>query len=331
MSGCSEKTDFTLKGQISGLESDTLLVYYTVPEYKIDSIFCKKGVFEYSFTPDTLTVFSIFLNEEESLPVFAKKGQTVELKGTATNLSIKGKEENKLMGEILTLLNNTPDINHTYYADSLIRANYDSYTNIYLMDKYFVKTERPDYNHIQDLIDKQSGIIKDTPYFIDLQSKVNAFTKSGRSQVISTLHGQDRKGEELKWSTIRDKYILLDFWASWHPQSVSAQDSLVNVIKALKKEDFLICSFSLDMDKEAWLEASERDTTQWRQLCDFKGWNNPIIKTHNVNELPANFLLDRNKRIIAKDIRGKELIEKVKELIKKDKEREKAMKKRRRR
>jgi hypothetical protein len=119
---------------------------------------------------------------------------------------------------------------------------------------------------------------------------------------------------------------LVDFWASWHPQSVAEQDSLASVIKALKKEKFLICSVSLDLDKEAWLKASDRDTTQWKQICDFKGWNHPLIKDQNIQSLPCNLLLDKNKRIIARDIRGKELIDRVKELIKKDKEREKQKK-----
>ena len=68
---------------------------------------------------------------------------------------------------------------------------------------------------------------------------------------------------------------------------------------------------------------SNRDTTQWNQICDFNGWNSPIITEQNIHKLPANLLLDKNKRVIAHNIRGQELINKVKELIKKDKEKEK--------
>ena len=156
-----------------------------------------------------------------------------------------------------------------------------------------------------------------------LQPKLEKQNNNSRTQSVHTLVGKDRKGEILKWNEIRDKYILIDFWASWHPQSVSEQDSLKPVIKALKKEKFVICSVSLDLDKNAWLKASDRDTTQWKQVCDFSGWNHPLIKGQNIQSLPSNLLLDKNKRIIARDIRGKELIDKVKDLIKKDKEAEK--------
>ena len=326
--GCSEKTNFTLKGEISGLTSDTLLAYYLAPEYKIDTIICQKGKFEYTFTPDTLNVFNLLFNTEESLPIFADKGQSVEVKGTITDFEIEGEGENKLMNEIFSLLRNTSEEKTMDIVDSLIQANKYSFTNLYLLDKYYANDEYADFEHINKLIESQSGIIKDSPYIIDLQSRIAHLSAKQKNLSIANLNGQDRKGEKIKWPTSRENYILIDFWASWHPESVVAQDSLVNVLKELKKEKFLVYSVSLDMDKEAWLKASDRDTTQWYQVCDFKGWNNNILKNQGVQELPFNLLLDKNKRIIAKNVRGKELINKVKGFIKEDKEREKAAKKR---
>ena len=326
--GCSEKTNFTLKGEISGLTSDTLLAYYLAPEYKIDTIICQKGKFEYTFTPDTLNVFNLLFNTEESLPIFADKGQSVEVKGTTTDFEIEGEGENKLMNEIFSLLRNTSEEKTMDIVDSLIQANKYSFTNLYLLDKYYANDEYAVFEHINKLIESQSGIIKDSPYIIDLQSRIAHLSAKQKNLSIANLNGQDRKGEKIKWPTSRENYILIDFWASWHPESVGAQDSLVNVLKELKKEKFLVYSVSLDMDKEAWLKASDRDTTQWYQVCDFKGWNNNILKNQGVQELPFNILLDKNKRIIAKNVRGKELITKVKGFIKEDKEREKAAKKR---
>ena len=329
MPSCNnENNNFILKGEISGLTSDTLLVYYQIPEYKLDTIFCKNGVFEYSITPDTLTLFSLIFNAEDSLPIFANKNQTAQIKGSVTDLEIQGKDENKLMNDILSLLKNTPKNKTKQVVDSLIKTNNQSFTNLYLIDKYYTQDSLPNYKHLEELIESQSGIIKDTPYIMLLQSKIEAIDNQNKSRSIHSLYGQTPKGENIKWNDIRNKYILIDFWASWHSQSLAEQDSLQSIIKALKKENFLVCSISLDLDKEAWLKASDRDTTQWIQVCDFKGWNNALIKSQSINALPYNLLLDKNKRIIARNIRGEELINKVKELIKKDKEREKANKKR---
>jgi len=326
MASCSEeKTNFTLKGEISGLTSDTLLVYYQVPELKLDTIFSKKGIFEYVIEPDTTTVFSLIFNAKESLPIFAEKGQSVQVKGSTTELEIQGTGDNQLMNEILSLLKEIPEQNVKRTVDSLIQVNNYSFTNLYLIDKYYVKDYLPDYKRLKELIESQSGIIKDTPYLMTLLPKIQNLNDN-RSRSIHTLIGKDRKGKDFKWGNIRDKYILIDFWASWHPQSMMEQDSLQTVIKALKKEKFLICSVSLDLNKETWLKASDRDTTQWKQICDFKGWNNALVKGQNIQTLPSNILLDKNKRIIAQNIRGQELIDKVKELIRKDKEREKERK-----
>ena len=125
---------------------------------------------------------------------------------------------------------------------------------------------------------------------------------------------------------MKDKYILLDFWASWDKASMAAQDSLVNVQKALKKEKFLIVSLSLDLDKKEWLKACDKDTARWKQVCDFKGWDTSIVKQQGITRLPANLLIAPNKRVVARDIRGKALIDKVKQLIEQDKEKEKAAK-----
>ena len=97
--------------------------------------------------------------------------------------------------------------------------------------------------------------------------------------------------------------------------------------KALKKEKFAIISLSLDLDKKEWLEKTlQRDTTQWKQVCDFKGWDNSVVKQQGIIRLPANILIGPDKKVIAQDIRGKELTDKVKQLIEQDKKKEKAAK-----
>ena len=330
IAGCKDKTNFKLKGQLDNLNSDTLLAYYQVPEFYIDTIICEKGKFEYSIEPDTLTVFSLIISPFESIPIYAGKGQSVEVKGSCTNYSIKGAGENKLMNEIVQLLRNTPKERTMDVVDSLINTNNSSFTNLYLFEKFYGHDYLPNNNHLKELINKQSGIIKDTPFMMDLQAKVNTSSNKGNSPIIHTLNGWDRNGKPIKWNTSRDHYILIDFWASWHSTSMIEQDSLVHVIQALKKEKFQIFSISLDLDKKAWLEASDRDTTQWHQVCDFNGWNNSIVTSQNIQSLPANLLLDKNKRIIARNIRGNDLINEVRKRIQKDKEREKEREKNKR-
>lgn len=323
--GCTNgNQEFTLKGKIQGLESDTILAVYQLPEYKLDTITTIEGEFKYTFTPDTFTVFTLIFNKTKEYPIFANKGEKVEIEGNINDLKVKGKGENKLFTQITQVLENTPASTIKDKVDAIIQKNNHSFTNLFLIDKYFVQDSLTSYNKIEELINSQIGIIKDTPYMTDLQNKL----KNQKLQSVYALNNKDRNGENFKWNTIKNKYVLIDFWASWHPQSLIEQDSLQRVVKDLHKENFTIVSISLDYDKEAWLKASDRDTTQWVQLCDFKGWENTLIKDQGITNLPSNLLLNKDKRIIDSDIRGQELIDKIKQLLKEDKEREKRKKKR---
>ena len=259
LTGCSKKSTFTLKGNISSLSSDTILVFYQEPNYKLDTIIAQNGKFSYTINSDTFTIFSLLLSDKEVLPVFANKGESVTWNGTPGDIQIKGKGDNERMAYILQAIKKTKADSLMFTVDRLIKENPHSFANI-------------------------------------------------------------------GWKEMKDKYILLDFWASWDKASMAAQDSLVNVQKALKKEKFLIVSLSLDLDKKEWLKACDKDTTRWKQVCDFKGWDNSIVKQQGITRLPANLLIAPNKRVVARDIRGKALIDKVKQLIEQDKEKEKAAK-----
>lgn len=318
--GCAEnKQEFTLKGKLQGLNSDTIIAFYQMPDYKLDTIVAIDEEFKYTFTPDTFTIFTLFLKNGNELPVFADKGQTVEIKGTVNEPILMGTGENKQLTQIWDYLKGLPQHVVKQKVDSIIRTNNQSYTNLYLIDRYFVKDSLTDNQTITDLINSQFGFIKDTPYINDLQKKL----KTQRLKHINSLNNKDKFGKTFRWSTLKDKYILVDFWASWNPQSVAEQDSLERVIKALRKEDFVIVSISLDYDKESWLKAADRDTTQWVQLCDFKGWKNTTVEEQHIQSLPSNILLNPNKNIIDRDIRGQELIDKIKQLTKEKKNKKK--------
>ena len=310
---CNQKNDFTLKGEISNLSSDTILVFYQIPEYKLDTIISEKGAFEYSFVPDTLTMFSLIFDAKEQVPVFAEKGQTVHIKGNPDAPILKGEGENHLLNDILLLLRSTPQESLEATVDSLIQTNTHSFTNLYLIDRYFIRKDTIHYEQLNKYIEVQSGQIKDTPYLTNLLLKAETLNEKDKNKSIYSLFAIERNGKKLQWSTIKDKYILLSFWASWHPQSMAEQDSIAKMIKTIQKEKIQIVSVSLDMNKEEWMKNSDRDTTQWKQVCDFKGWNNPVVKTQGIQSLPCNILLDPNKRIIDKNIEIQTLSKKVKE------------------
>ena len=162
--GCSKPNqEFILKGKIEGLKSDTIFALFQLPEYKLDIITTTNGELRYSFTPDTFTVFSLIMNHDVELPIYAEKGKTVTISGDVNNLKVKGKGENMLLAQIMQALKDTPEEALKGKVDSIIRKNNHSYTNLYLIDKYYVKDSLANDKEIEDLVNTQMGYIKDTP------------------------------------------------------------------------------------------------------------------------------------------------------------------------
>ena len=322
---CKKKT-FTLEGQLNNLPSDTLLVYYMEPSFSLDTIILKDGKFKYKIQPDTFTVFQILWHDQEMIPIFADKGQKVKVNGDNQSFTIKGRDENKLMNEIITSLNQTKESDLKEAVDSIIRSNPRSYTNLYLLDKYYARGSVNDVNRLKALISRLSGNVQDTRYVSNLKMRLEQATMKNNSY-INLFNVPDRNGKTVGPAQMRDKYVLLSFWASWDPASIAHQDTLASAVKALKKEKFVAMSISLDMNRETWLNAiSKRDTTQWFQTCDFKAWKGNIITQTGLIDIPKNYLLDKNRRILIEDINGDSLVHKVKDLIKQDLEKEKEQK-----
>ncbi|WHX10124.1 DUF4369 domain-containing protein [Phocaeicola dorei] len=261
-SGCGKKNTFTLEGSIKGLPSDTILVFYQEPDYKLDTILLSKGKFTYTITPDTFTIFSLLLGEKQILPIYADKGESVTLNGMVGEIEVKGKGENAQLAKHIQYLNTLENNKTAVMAavDSLIKTNPHSYSNIYLIDKYYVQDSLPDYNHIDQLIKGLSGIIKDTPYIIDLQNKLSEKKELTDHRYVSNISCTDREGKTINWNSVKGKYVLLDFWASWNKESIATQDSLVPVQKALKKISLLLSASPLTWTKRNGWRKSFKET-----------------------------------------------------------------------
>ncbi len=113
------------------------------------------------------------------------------------------------------------------------------------------------------------------------------------------------------------KYVLIDFWASWCAPCRAENPNLKRAYDKYKTKGFEIVGISLDTDKKAWKRAIEKDELNWINLSDFKGWENELALKYKIKSVPSNMLLDKTGRIIAVEIRGNELQNKLEQIFEK--------------
>ena len=126
----------------------------------------------------------------------------------------------------------------------------------------------------------------------------------------------DTTGKPVSLSQFKGKYVLVDFWASWCRPCRAENPNVVAAYNEFKDKNFTILSVSLDQRKENWVYAIKADNLTWNHVSDLQYWNNAVAKTYHIESIPANFLVDPNGNIIAKNLRGEELAQKLGELIK---------------
>ncbi|MBA3681262.1 MAG: AhpC/TSA family protein [Bacteroidetes bacterium] len=168
------------------------------------------------------------------------------------------------------------------------------------------------YKKLDEGLNKKYPSDKGVKMFHEVVSKMLATTIGQKAPEIVLPTPDDK---ELALSSFRGKIVLVDFWASWCGPCRKEMPNVVKAYAKYKDKGFEIYGVSLDQDKGRWLEAIQKDGITWPQVSDLKYWDSYAAKLYAVEGIPYTVLLDKEGKIIAKNLRGADLEKAIEKAI----------------
>lgn len=148
-----------------------------------------------------------------------------------------------------------------------------------------------------------------------LVSKVNSTKRIAIGATAPEFQSKSTEGKMIDVKSYKGKYTLVDFWASWCGPCRQESPTLVRLYNTYKDKGFDILSVSIDTDDAKWRNAIKKDGYTWQNVSELNGYAGPTPVLYNVSAIPNSFLLDKDGKIIAKNLRGKNLEDKLIELM----------------
>ncbi len=199
---------------------------------------------------------------------------------------------------------------------AFVNKNPKSIAAAFLAVNYLSQNPEKTYeevNHIYNTLDKS---IQQSYYGKKIAEMASQMRSTTEGQVAPDFTLNDVNGKPVALSSFRGKVTLVDFWASWCGPCRKENPNVVAAYQKFHAKGLEILGVSLDDNKENWLQAIEKDGLTWTQVSDLQGWQSAAAQLYGVQSIPANFLLDKEGKIIAKDLREESLEQKLNELFK---------------
>ena len=195
----------------------------------------------------------------------------------------------------------------------LIKANPDSYVSTFVIVSSMGQME---YEQLKERYNLLGEKAKASAQGKAIAAQIAKLESTAIGQIAPNFTITTPEGESISLYDIKGKVKLIDFWASWCGPCRGENPHVVEIYKEYHPKGLEIFGVSLDNNKEAWVKAIADDGLVWKHGSDLKGWQSAPAQLYSVSGIPHTVLLDENNKIIAKNLRGDELKQKIAELLK---------------
>ena len=195
----------------------------------------------------------------------------------------------------------------------LLKANPDSYVSAFVIASGMGQME---YEQLKERYNLLGENAKASAQGKAIAAQIAKLESTAIGQIAPNFTITTPEGESISLYDIKGKVKLIDFWASWCGPCRGENPHVVEIYKEYHPKGLEIFGVSLDNNKEAWVKAIADDGLVWKHGSDLKGWQSAPAQLYSVSGIPHTVLLDENNKIIAKNLRGDELKQKIAELLK---------------
>ncbi len=204
------------------------------------------------------------------------------------------------------------------YKREFIEKNVNSLIAMMMLNEMISKRELT-HDEAQTLLEKRNPDLPENVFTRLAKESMKMLRTADVGNPAPDFTGPTPDGDQLSLKEAMGKVTLIDFWASWCRPCRVENPNVVRVHNQYKDQGFNIISVSLDRpgQREQWLNAIKDDKMDWFHVSNLQFWNDPIAKKYGVRSIPATYILDENGVIVAKNVRGQALGQKVGELIQK--------------